>query len=53
MNSRPCKPDADLQWLWQKLLPGTPLPNCPVPDTSKAAASDGAKREKARDRPAD
>jgi hypothetical protein len=53
MNSRPCKPDADLQWLWQTLLPGTPLPSCPAPDKSKAVASDGAKRKKARDPSAD
>jgi hypothetical protein len=28
MIERPCKPDADVQWLWQTLLPNTPLPAC-------------------------
>jgi hypothetical protein len=28
MSERPCRPDADVKWLWQTLLPDTPLPTC-------------------------
>jgi SAM-dependent methyltransferase len=28
MAGRPCKPDAELNWLWRTLLPGMPLPAC-------------------------
>jgi hypothetical protein len=28
MAGRPCKPDADIIWLWRTLLPNTPLPAC-------------------------
>jgi len=37
MASRPCKPDADLKWLWQTLLPGVPLPACGTPENSDTA----------------
>jgi len=42
MANRPCKPDADLNWLWRTLLPGTPLPACGVPEKSNAAEDDSA-----------
>jgi hypothetical protein len=38
MAGRPCKPDADLKWIWQTLLRGTPLPVCGVTEDSHAAA---------------
>jgi len=28
MIGRPCRPDADVQWLWQALLPNTPFSAC-------------------------
>jgi len=28
MINRPCRPDPDLQWIWQTLLPDTPYPSC-------------------------
>ena len=37
--NRPCKPAADLQWIWQTLLPDVPFPTCEVPETSDAAKS--------------
>jgi len=36
MPNRPCRPDADLRWIWQTLLPDTPFPTC-------GAATDAAK----------
>jgi hypothetical protein len=32
MTGRPCKPDGDLQKLWQTLMPGTPMPACGTGD---------------------
>jgi hypothetical protein len=46
MANRPCKPDADLNWLWLTLLPGTPLPACGVPEESNSASNDSAKLAK-------
>jgi hypothetical protein len=43
MANRPCKPDADLNWLWRTLLPGTPLPACGVPEVSDVAADDSVR----------
>lgn len=40
MADRPCKPDADLKWLWRTLLPGTPLPACGVPQESGTGAGE-------------
>jgi hypothetical protein len=37
MAGRPCKPDADLKWIWQMLLRGTPLPGCGVTEDPHAA----------------
>jgi hypothetical protein len=36
MINRPCRPDPDLQWIWQTLLPDTPYPSC-SPQKDKAA----------------
>ena len=36
MANRPCKPDADMKWLWQVLLPGTPMPVCGVKEDAGA-----------------
>jgi hypothetical protein len=38
MADRPCKPDADLKWLWRTLLGSTPLPVCGAPERANAAA---------------
>jgi hypothetical protein len=40
MIERPCKPDADVKWLWQTLLPNTPLPACGMADDHSAAVAD-------------
>jgi hypothetical protein len=39
MAARTCKPDAELKLLWQKLLPGTPMPSCGT-ETAKADAAE-------------
>jgi hypothetical protein len=44
MANRPCKPDADMNRLWQTLLPGTPMPACGVPKDGEAAAHADDKR---------
>jgi hypothetical protein len=36
MANRPCKLDADLEWIWRTLLPDTPFPACPVPGAQSA-----------------
>jgi len=38
MINRPCKPDADLKWLWRTLLGSTPLPACGTPEQADPAA---------------
>jgi hypothetical protein len=41
--NRPCKPDADLRWIWQTLLPDTPFPTCGAAqdaDTAKSPANE-------------
>jgi hypothetical protein len=43
MTNRPCKPDADLKWLWRTLLPGMPLPACGTPENSDAAGDKSVK----------
>jgi len=43
MIGRPCKPDPDLKWLWQTLLPGTPLPACGMPEKSDVATGESVK----------
>jgi hypothetical protein len=30
MIERPCKPDADVKWLWRVLLPNVPPPACDI-----------------------
>jgi hypothetical protein len=37
MTHRPCKPDADLKWLWRTLLGSTPLPVCGTPEQADSA----------------
>ena len=39
MTNRPCKPDADLQGIWQMFLPDVPLPACGVPNAEHASGS--------------
>jgi hypothetical protein len=34
---RPCRPDADLNWLWRVFLPDTPPPRCGVPQNADPA----------------
>jgi hypothetical protein len=36
MIARPCRPDADVKWLWQTLLPNTPLPACDMANDQSA-----------------
>jgi hypothetical protein len=36
MIGRPCRPDEDVKWLWQTLLPNTPLPACGMADDQSA-----------------
>lgn len=38
MINRPCKPDADLKWLWRTLLGSTPLPACGTPEQADPTA---------------
>lgn len=40
MTNRPCKPDADLQGIWQMFLPDVPLPACGLPDSKHASGSE-------------
>ncbi|MGA8615816.1 MAG: hypothetical protein WB760_29865 [Xanthobacteraceae bacterium] len=40
MAGRPCNPGSDLKRLWQTLLPGTPFPQCGVPENSDAPVND-------------
>jgi hypothetical protein len=40
LANRPCKPDSDWKWIWQTLLPDTPMPACGAPDKADAQASD-------------
>ena len=37
MPTRACRPDADLRWLWQTLLPDMPIPTCGAPANADAA----------------
>lgn len=39
MTNRPCKPDADLQGIWQMLLPDLSFPKCGVPNAGHAIGS--------------
>jgi hypothetical protein len=39
MTYRPCKPDADLQGIWQMLLPEVPFPACGLPNAEHATRS--------------
>lgn len=41
MTNRPCKPEADLQGIWQMFLPDVPLPACGVRDTEFVSQSKG------------
>jgi hypothetical protein len=40
MIERPCKPDADVQWLWQTLLPDTPFSACGTANDHSAGIVD-------------
>jgi hypothetical protein len=53
MGGRPCKPDADLIWLWRTLLPDTPLPSCDSPTDGDAVAGENAEplTESVEDKP--
>jgi hypothetical protein len=42
MANRPCKPDADLKQIWQRLLPDTPMPACGTGASGDADASKSA-----------
>jgi hypothetical protein len=44
MVNRPCKPDADLKWLWQLML-GTPFPACGTGENSDAAPGESMERD--------
>jgi hypothetical protein len=41
MIDRPCKPDADLKWLWRTLLGSTPLPACGTSEQTSTPAIEG------------
>jgi len=58
MPNRPCKPDADMKWIWQTLLPGLAMPSCgtagdgtagthekPAPKTTTAPPRQGIRQE--------
>jgi hypothetical protein len=40
MIERPCKPDADVKWLWQTLLPNTPFSACGTANDQSAGIID-------------
>ena len=42
MATRPCRADADVNRIWQLLLPGTPFPACGVQEGVGMAASESA-----------
>jgi len=44
MVGRPCKPNADLKWIWQTLLPGVPLPACGSQEKSDNALGESDRR---------
>lgn len=37
MPDRPCRPDADLQWLWRIFLPDAKAPVCGVAGEQRTA----------------
>jgi hypothetical protein len=39
MKNRPCKIDADLNGIWQMLLPDVPFPACGVPNAERLTDS--------------
>ena len=40
MIGRPCRPDADVLWLWQTLLPNTPFSACGTANDQSAGIID-------------
>jgi hypothetical protein len=42
MIERPCKPDADVKWLWRVLLPTMPPPACDMAKDQSAGPIDEA-----------
>jgi hypothetical protein len=40
MIERPCKPDADVKWLWRTLLPNMPLPACETANDQSLGPTD-------------
>jgi hypothetical protein len=45
MAERHCKPDADLKWLWQTLVPDMALPLCGMPKKSVGASGESVRPE--------